>query len=58
MRARVLAEVERIRADQLPLARARRERQLNAFMAQCDASLAKALEMSRRLTQQPVRRAA
>jgi hypothetical protein len=58
MRARVLAEVERIKADQQPLARARREKKLNAFMAECDASLAKALEMSRRLTQPAIRRAA
>jgi hypothetical protein len=58
MRERVLAEVARIKADQQPLARTRHEKKLNECLARCDADLARALEMSRRLTQQPVREAA
>jgi hypothetical protein len=58
MRARVLAEVERIRLAQQPLARARREKQLLECMARAEAGVARANEIVRRLTQQPVREAA
>ncbi len=58
MRQRVLAQVAQFKADQQPLARARREKKLNECLARCDADLARALEMSRRLTQPAVRRAA
>ena len=58
MRERVLAEVERIKADQQPLARARREKKLAESMARAEAGVARANEIVRRLTQQPVREAA
>ncbi len=57
-RQRVQAEIERIRFASSEIGRARHERHMTAFRAKCDADLAAALEMSRRISQQSVRRAA
>ena len=58
MRERVLAEVERIRLAQQPLARARHEKQVAECAARAEAGVARANAIVRRLTQQPVREAA
>ena len=57
-RERVLACVAELRFQQSEIGRARHERHMTAFRAKCDADLAAALEMSRRISQQSVRRAA
>jgi hypothetical protein len=57
-KARVQAEIERIRFASSPIGRARHERHMTAYRAKCEADLARALEMSCRLTQKPVREAA
>jgi hypothetical protein len=57
-RQRVQAAVAEVRFQQSEIGRARNERHMAGFRAECDAALQRALEMSRRLTQQPVREAA
>jgi hypothetical protein len=48
MRGRILAQVEQFRLDQLPLARARHERHLRAWMAEVDAAIERATAMGRK----------
>ncbi len=57
-RERVQAAIAEVRFQQSEIGRARYERRMASFRAECDAALAKALEMSRRLTRPAVRRAA
>ena len=57
-RARVQAAIDEMRFRSSEIGRARHERHMTDFRAKCDADLARALEMSRRLTQQPMREAA
>jgi hypothetical protein len=47
MRARVLAQIERFRQDQQPLAKARHARKHAAFMAELDAQMARVAELDR-----------
>jgi hypothetical protein len=58
MRGRVLDQVAQFKADQQPLARARHERQLTACMTRAEEGVARALEISRRISQKHVREAA
>jgi hypothetical protein len=57
-RERVLAAIAEMRFRQSEIGRARHERHMTNFRARCDADLAAALEMSRRLTRPTIRRVA
>ncbi len=57
-RERVLTCVAEMRFRQSEIGRARHERHMTDFRARCDADLAAALELSRRLTRPAIRRAA